>query len=132
MFGFGYGICETSLLCVFEIRVASCGWRVWVPAFLTKKQIYDWIKAGEKTIELRSGKSLNGENITFLNGRRQTVKGRILRKREGKFEDLLNAATYLKIVPVAKSLDEAVAFVKEIYPLTEGTFTAYEFQLNKE
>jgi ASC-1-like (ASCH) protein len=103
-----------------------------VPAFLTKKRIYDWIKAGEKTIELRSGKSLSGENITFLNGRRQTVKGRILRKQEGRFEDLLNAATFAKIVPVAKSLDEAVAFVKEIYPLTEGTFTAYEFQLNKE
>jgi ASC-1-like (ASCH) protein len=103
-----------------------------MPTFLTKKQVYEWIKAGDKTIELRSGKSLNGESITFLNGRRQTVKARILRKREGKLDEVLNVDTYRKIVPTAKSLDEAVAFVKQIYPLTDGTFTAYEFQLNPQ
>jgi ASC-1-like (ASCH) protein len=100
-----------------------------MPAFLTKKQIYDWIKAGEKTIELRSGKSLNGETITFLSGRRQTVKARILRKREGKLEEVLNLETYAKIIPTAKNLDEALAFVKQIYKSTDGVFTAYEFRL---
>ncbi len=103
-----------------------------MPTFLTKKEVYDWIRNGEKTIELRSGKPMQGTNITFLNGRRQTVKARILRKREGKLEELLNVATYRKIVPTAGSLDEAIAFVKGIYPMTEGTFTAYEFQLNRE
>lgn len=103
-----------------------------MPTFLTKKQVYDWIKTGDKTIELRSGKSLNGESITFLNGRRQTAKGRILRKREGKLDEVLNLDTYRQIIPVAKNLDEAVAFVKQLYPSTDGIFTAYEFQLNKE
>jgi ASC-1-like (ASCH) protein len=103
-----------------------------MPAFLTKKQVFEWIRTGEKTIELRSGKCLNGDKIAFLNGQRQCVKGRILRKREGRFEDVLNADTFRKIVPTAKSLDEARAFVKQIYPLVNGTFTAYEFQLNGE
>jgi hypothetical protein len=70
-----------------------------MPAFLTKKEVYEWIRSGEKTIELRSGKSMNGDSITFLNGRRQTVKARILRRQEGKLEELLTAATYRKIVP---------------------------------
>jgi ASC-1-like (ASCH) protein len=100
-----------------------------MPAFLTKKEVYEWIRSGEKTIELRSGKSISGNSITFINGIGQTVKARILRKQEGKLEDLLNPVTYRKIVPKATSLDEALAFVKKIYPLTEGTFTMYEFQL---
>ena len=103
-----------------------------MPVFLTKKQVFEWIKTGEKTIEIRRGKSQNRENIAFLNGQRESVKGRILRKREGKLEDVLNAATFSKIIPTAKSLDEAVAFVKRLYPSTDGTFTAYEFQLNQE
>jgi ASC-1-like (ASCH) protein len=100
-----------------------------MPAFLTKKQVYDWIRAGEKTIELRSGKSLNGENITFISGRRQTVKARILKKQEGKLPEVLNVETYMKIVPTARSLEEAVAFVKQIYDSTDGVFTTYEFRL---
>ena len=103
-----------------------------MPAFLTKRQVFEWIRSGEKTIELRSGKSLDGENITFISGRGQTVKARILRKQEGKLEDLLNLATFRKIVPTAKSLDEALAFVRAIYPLSNATFTTYEFRLEKE
>ena len=103
-----------------------------VPAFLTKKQVYDWVLTGEKTIELRKGRSQNGDCIAFLNGQRQCVKGRILRKREGKLDEILNAATYRKIIPTAKTLDEAVSFIKQLYQSTDGTFTAYEFQLNHE
>jgi ASC-1-like (ASCH) protein len=103
-----------------------------MPAFMTKKQVFEWIKTGEKTIELRSGKPLNGDRIAFLNGQGQCVKGRILRKLEGKLEDVLNADTFKKTVPTAKSLDEARAFIKQIYPLAGGTFTTYEFQLNSE
>jgi ASC-1-like (ASCH) protein len=103
-----------------------------MPAFLTKKQVFEWIKTGEKTIELRRGRSQNGDSIAFLNGQRESVKGRILRRREGRLEDVLNAATFRKIIPTAKNLDEAVAFVKHIYKSTDGTFTTYEFQLDKE
>ena len=38
--------------------------------------------------------------------------------------------TFKKIVPNAGSLDEAKAFIKQIYPQTEGTFTTYEFELD--
>jgi ASC-1-like (ASCH) protein len=103
-----------------------------VPAFLIKKQVYDWVLTGEKTIELRKGKSQNGGRVAFLNGQRKCLKGRILRKREGKLEDVLNVATYRKIVPTAKTLDDAVEFIRQLYQSTDGTFTTYEFQLNQE
>jgi len=102
------------------------------PTFLTKKEIYEWIRTRRKTIELRRGKSQNGEKIAFLNGRNASVKGRILRKQEGRLEDVLNAATYKKIIPTANSLDEAKAFIKQIYPQTDGTFTTYEFELDQK
>ena len=99
------------------------------PAFLTKKEVYEWIRTRKKTVELRRGKSQSGEKIAFLNGRNESVRGRILRKQEGTLEDVLNAGTYKKIIPTAKSLDEAKAFIKQIYPSTEGTFTTHEFEL---
>ena len=102
------------------------------PAFLTKKEVYEWIRTKRKTIELRRGKSQNGENITFLNGRNESVKARILRKQEGTLYAVLNVATFKRIVPTAETLDEAVAFVKQIYASTEGTFTTYEFELDQK
>ena len=102
------------------------------PAFLTKKEVYEWIRSRRKTIELRRGTPQNGEKIAFLNGRNESVRGIILRRHEGTLEDVLNAATFKKIIPTANSLDEAKAFIKQIYASTEGTFTTYEFELEKK
>jgi ASC-1-like (ASCH) protein len=103
-----------------------------VPSFSVRTQVYEWIKAGEKTIEIRKGKQRKGEIITFLSGRNQSMKGTILQKCEGKLEDVLNVDTYKKIVPRASNVDDALTFVKDIYPITDGPFTTYEFRLNKE
>ncbi|HEX9262690.1 MAG TPA: ASCH domain-containing protein [Candidatus Bathyarchaeia archaeon] len=84
---------------------------------------------GKKTIELRRGNPRSGEKIIFLNGRNKSAKVRILCFREGKLEEVLNAGNYTKIIPTAENLGEALAFVKKIYPSTEGTFTTYEFKL---
>ena len=100
-----------------------------MPGFLTRKEVYDWIKTKRKTIELRKGNPRKGEEIVFLSGRNEWVKGKILRKREGPLDELLTASSFKKIVPIARSLDEAKAFMRKIYPTTEGTFTSYEFEL---
>ena len=85
-----------------------------------KKEVYEWIRTRKKTIELRRGTPQNGEKIAFLNGRNESVKGRILRKQEGTLEDVLNAATFKKIIPTANNLDEAKAFIRQIYPQQTG------------
>jgi ASC-1-like (ASCH) protein len=102
-----------------------------MPAFLTKKEVFEWIRTGRKNVELRRGKTQNGDAITFLNGRNESLNGKILRKKEGNFEELLNALNYKQIIPTAKNIDEAKAFIKKIYPTTEGTFTTYEFEIEK-
>jgi ASC-1-like (ASCH) protein len=103
-----------------------------IPAFLTKKEVYDWIKTGRKTIELRKGKVQRGEKIAFLNGRRESVRGRILRKREGHLDELLNSVNYKRVIPTARNLDDAVDFVRRIYQSTAGTFATYEFEIEQE
>jgi ASC-1-like (ASCH) protein len=100
-----------------------------MPIFRTKKIVQEWIKSGEKTIELRKGKPLDGDSIIFLSGRGEKVKARIITKNEGKLEEVVNNDTYKKIVPTARNLEEALAFIKGIYPSAEGAFTTYEFQL---
>jgi ASC-1-like (ASCH) protein len=102
------------------------------PTFLINKEVYEWIRTKQKTIELRRGKPQNGDKIAFLSGRNESVNGKILRKHEGKLEEVLNAATYKKIIPTANSLAEAKDFIKQIYPQTHGTFTTYEFELDVE
>ena len=67
-----------------------------------------------------------------MNGRNESVRGRILKKQEGNLEDVLNATTYKKIIPTAKNLNEALAFVRQLYQSTEGKFTAYEFEIESE
>ena len=103
-----------------------------MPSFSVRTQVYEWIKAGKKTIEIRKGKQRKGATIKFLSGRNQSIKGTILRKCEGKLEDVLNVDTYRKIVPTASNVDDALTFVKDIYPIADGPFTTYEFRLNKE
>ena len=103
-----------------------------MPAFRTKKEVHDWIKSGKKTIELRKGKTQNGDSITFLNGRNEKMIGRILRRREGALRDVLNEDTYKRIVPTARDLGEAMDFIKRIYPSAEGMFTAYEFEIDQK
>ena len=102
-----------------------------MPAFLTKKEVFEWIRTGRKNVELRRGKIQNGDAITFLNGRNESLSGRILRKKEGTLEDVLNAMNYKQIIPTAKNLDEAKAFIRRLYPSTEGIFTAYEFEIEE-
>ena len=103
-----------------------------MPSFSITTQVYEWIRAGEKTIEIRKGKQRKGEIITFLSGRKQSMKGAVIRICEGKLEDVLNVDTYRKIVPTASNVDDALTFVKDIYPIADGPFTTYEFRLTKE
>ena len=99
------------------------------PSFSIRNQSYQWITAGEKTIEIRKGKQRKGERIIFLSGRRACLKGVVSKKHEGKLEEVLNLETYKRIVPTAETLDDALAFVKGIYPQAEGLFTTYEFKI---
>jgi ASC-1-like (ASCH) protein len=100
------------------------------PLFMVKKEVFEWIKAGKKTIELRKGKAKAGEQAVFQCGR-NILRGKIVRRDEGNLQTLLQSLNFKQIIPTAHSIEEATAYIKKLYRTTDGTFTAYQFALSR-
>jgi ASC-1-like (ASCH) protein len=53
-----------------------------VPIFIVKKEVFEWVRTGQKTIELRRGRAREGDKAVFqcgrdiLNGLYGIVEGR--------------------------------------------------------
>lgn len=95
---------------------------------MVKREVFQWIRTGQKTIELRKGRAKAGDQAVFQCGR-SLLRGKIVRKVEGTLSELLNDSSFKEIVPSATSVDEAKAYLKSLYGKTEGKFTAYYFFL---
>jgi ASC-1-like (ASCH) protein len=96
------------------------------PLFIVKKEVFEWIKTGQKTVELRKGKAKSGEQAVFQCGR-NILRGKIISKDEGDLSTLLHNLNFREIIPTAESVEEAIVYIKKLYGTTEGTFTAYRF-----
>jgi ASC-1-like (ASCH) protein len=97
---------------------------------MVKKEVFEWIKTGKKTIELRKGKAKSGDQAVFQCGR-NNLRGKIVRKDEEKLQTLLQSLNFKQIIPTAHSIEEAEAYIKKLYRTTDGTFTAYQFALSR-
>ena len=98
---------------------------------MIKLEVFKWIKDGLKTIEIRKGKAFRGSQIVFIAGVRRgemvTLKAKILDKKEGSLAELLTESNFKRAIPIAESLNEAIAYVQNIYP-NETMFTSYYFE----
>jgi len=101
-----------------------------VPLFLVKKEVFEWVKTGKKTIELRKGKAKSGDQAVFQCSR-NLLRGKIVRRDEGNLQTLLQSLNSKQIIPTANSAEEAKAYIKKLYGTTDGTFTAYQFALSR-
>jgi ASC-1-like (ASCH) protein len=97
---------------------------------MVKKEVFEWIKAGKKTIELRKGKAKAGDQAVFQCGR-NILRGKIIRKDVGNLQTHLQSLNFKQIIPTANSAEEAKAYIKKLYGTTDGTFTAYQFALSR-
>ena len=97
---------------------------------MVKKEVFEWIKTRQKTIELRKGKAKSGDQAVFQCGR-NILRGKIIRKEEGNLSTLLHNLNFKGIIPTANSIEEAIAYIKKLYGITDGTFTAYKFALSR-
>jgi len=95
---------------------------------MVKKEVFEWIKTGKKTIELRKGKVRAGDQAVFQCGR-NILRGKIIRKDQGNLSALLQNFNFKEIIPTANNLEEAKAYIKKLYGTTYGIFTAYQFTL---
>ncbi|MEM3618140.1 MAG: hypothetical protein QXK47_03590 [Candidatus Bathyarchaeia archaeon] len=96
--------------------------------FMVKKEVFEWIKTGQKTIELRKGKAKAGDHAVFQCGRNILI-GKIIGKDEGNLATLLHNLNFKEIIPTANTVEEATAYIESLYGTTEVTFTAYRFAL---
>jgi ASC-1-like (ASCH) protein len=97
---------------------------------MVKKEVFEWIRTGQKTIELRKGKAKSGDQAVFQCGR-NILRGKIVKKDEGSLATLLQSLNFKQIIPTANSVEEATAYINKLYGSTEGMFTAYRFALSR-
>jgi len=101
-----------------------------MPLFMVKKEVFEWIKTGQKTIEIRKARAKSGDQAVFQCGQ-NILRGKIIRKHEGNLHTLLGSLNFKEIIPRANSVGEAKAYIEKLYGTTNGTFTAYQFSLIK-
>ena len=58
-----------------------------MPLFMVKKEVFEWIRTGQKTIELRRGRAREGDKAVFQCGR-NSLRGIIIKKEEGMLTEV--------------------------------------------
>jgi len=95
-----------------------------LPVFRTKKEAFEWLRIGEKTIDIRKGKCLRGETAVYLSGR-NVLRLKIAKKETGLLREIVRSDNYKLIIPSAANVEIAVAYLLGIYEGYDGIFTAY-------
>jgi ASC-1-like (ASCH) protein len=97
---------------------------LYLPLLYTRKEVFNWIKQGKKTVDIRKGKPRCGENIVFQSGP-NTLRFKIAKKEVGQLDEILRLDNYKQAIPSAVVLSDAVDYLRLIYGVCDGVFTAY-------
>ena len=89
-----------------------------------KKEVLEWLKHGLKTIDVRKGKPREGDHVLFVSGP-QRLEMRIVGRQMGSLLELIREDNFKLVVPSARSVEEARAYLGGFYGGYEGMFTAY-------
>jgi ASC-1-like (ASCH) protein len=95
-----------------------------LPVFLAKKEVFQWLKAGEKTIDVRKGNLRKGQSATFICGRYRLMF-QIEKTETGSLEEVIRQDNFKEVIPTARVLQDALDYLMGIYGSCDGTFTAY-------
>ena len=95
-----------------------------MPVFRTKKQAFEWLKTGEKTIDVRKGDPFRGETAVYLSGRK-VLRMKIAKTEMGKLEEVVRTDNYRLVIPSAVTVEGAVTYLRKLYNDYDGVFTAY-------
>jgi hypothetical protein len=95
-----------------------------VPIFLTKKEPFEWLMSGKKTIDIRKGHSHHGEFAVYLSGK-NVLRLKIIKKETGKLGEMVRTDNFRLIIPLAVVLDDALSYLYGLYPGYDDVFTAY-------
>ncbi len=95
-----------------------------MPLFYTKKEVFEWLKQEQKTIDIRKGMPKGGEFAFFQCGP-HILKLRIVGRESGKLEEVVRLDNFMCVVPTAKGIFEAWTYLHKLYAGYDGVFTAY-------
>jgi hypothetical protein len=95
-----------------------------LPLFRTKKEAFEWLTSSKKTIDVRKGNPHRGEIAVYLSGRK-VLRMRIIKRETGKLGEVVRSDNYRLVIPSALAIDDAFAYLRELYDVYDGVFTAY-------
>jgi ASC-1-like (ASCH) protein len=100
---------------------------LWDPDLLTllaKKEVIEWLKTGNKTIDIRKGKPRQGDRVLFVSGPYK-LEMRVVGRQSGSLAELIREDNFRQVIPSAGSVDEALDYLRRFYSDLGGVFTAY-------
>jgi ASC-1-like (ASCH) protein len=98
---------------------------------MAKKEVFLWLKAGVKTIDVRKGTAWNGNTAKFQCGPNY-LELPIIKKETGKLTEVIRQDNYTSVIPNARNLDEALNYLRRLYDGDNGIFTAYHLSQPKQ
>jgi len=98
-----------------------------MPLLYAKKEVFQWLKSGQKTIDVRKGQPQNGAEAVFQYGP-YVLRLRIIARESGVLADVVRLDNYKRVIPTAGSLEAAIAYICGLYDDCEGVFTAYHVE----
>jgi ASC-1-like (ASCH) protein len=94
---------------------------------LAKKEVLEWLKSGQKTIDVRKGSPKQGDRVLFVSGPHK-LEMKIVGCQSGRFSELIRADNFRLVVPSAESVEAAWAYLGRFYGDYDGVFTAYSVE----
>ena len=95
-----------------------------MPLLYVRKEVFQWLREGEKTIDVRKGNSFHGNIAVFQCGPR-VLRFKIEKRESGQLLEILRLDNFREVIPTAFELDNAVRYLQRIYGNYDGVFTAY-------
>jgi hypothetical protein len=102
-----------------------------LPLFYAKKEVFIWLKTGQKTIDVRKGSPMRGEFAVFQSGSK-ILRLKVVKYESGRLEEVLRLDNFKAIIPPAAFLGDAVSYLRRLYGGYDGVFTAYYLSVENE
>ncbi len=98
---------------------------------MTKKEVFNWLRDKKKTIDVRKGFPCKGKIATFQSGPQQ-LEREIVKTETGKLSEVLTNENFLRVIPTARTVEDAIGYLRGLYGDYDGLFTAYYLEIGKQ
>ncbi len=91
---------------------------------MTKKEAFQWLTEGTKTIDIRKGNLRHGGTAIYQSGP-CTLRLKIVKTQTGYLREIVRKDNFLQVIPSAHDLGDAIVYLLRLYDGYNDVFTAY-------